>query len=253
MHLKKVEYSELPNKLQIIEFFYGIRNYLFPNYFDKVDDENAMFEKSKNMFKNYICDCPDKFNAFFGKLDEIYETLLTDIEWTFESDPACQSYEEAVISYPGIYAIISYRIAHVLYGLGLKTEARIISENAHTKTGIDINPGAQIDNYFFIDHGTGVVIGETTIIGHHVKIYQGVTLGAKTLPNPRELVGVKRHPTIGNYVTIYANASILGGETVVGDHCIIGGSVFLTKSIKEYSKVTYNDNAVTMIKSKQDE
>ena len=250
MELKNVKYSELPNKTQIIDFFYGVRNYLFPNYFDEAINLEEMLNVSKDMFKLYISNKPEDLESFYNELPNVYNSLVTDIKWAYESDPACQSLEEALISYPGVYAIISYRIAHVLYNLGLKTEARIISENAHSKTGIDINPGAQIDDHFFIDHGTGVVIGETTIIGHHVKIYQGVTLGAKTLPRPREMVGVKRHPTIGNHVTIYANASILGGETTIGDHCIIGGNVFLTTSVKANSKVSYNDNAVTMIKSK---
>ena len=250
MELKKVNYSELPNKVQIIDFFYGVRNYLFPNYFDEAINLDEMLNVSKDMFKLYISKDENLLNRFYAELPSIYEKLVSDIEWTYNSDPACQSLEEALISYPGVYAIISYRIAHCLYSLGLKTEARIISENAHSKTGIDINPGAEIGHHFFIDHGTGVVIGETTIIGHNVKIYQGVTLGAKTLPKPREMVGVKRHPTIGNFVTIYANASILGGETVIGDHCTIGGNVFLTSSVKAHSKVIYNDDAVTIIKSK---
>lgn len=250
MELKKIQYSELPNKVQIVDFFYGVRNYLFPNYFDETINLDETLNVCKDMFKLYISKDEDKMNKFFGELKNISNILAMDIEWAYESDPACQSLEEALISYPGVYAIISYRIAHILYELGLKTEARIISENAHSKTGIDINPGAQIGTHFFIDHGTGVVIGETTIIGHHVKIYQGVTLGAKTLPNPREMVGIKRHPTIGNYVTIYANASILGGETVVGDHCTIGGNVFLLNSVKDHSKVIYNDDAVTIVKSK---
>lgn len=250
MELKKIQYSELPNKVQIVNFFYGVRNYLFPNYFDETINLDETLNVCKDMFKLYISKDEDKMNKFFGELKNISNILVMDIEWAYESDPACQSLEEALISYPGVYAIISYRIAHILYELGLKTEARIISENAHSKTGIDINPGAQIGTHFFIDHGTGVVIGETTIIGHHVKIYQGVTLGAKTLPNPREMVGIKRHPTIGNYVTIYANASILGGETVVGDHCTIGGNVFLLNSVKDHSKVIYNDDAVTIVKSK---
>lgn len=250
MELKNVKYSELPNKLQIIDFFYGIRNYLFPNYFDEAINLDEMLNISKDMFKLYISPDDGIMNQFYDELKNVYKKLLCDIKWAYESDPACQSLEEALISYPGVYAVISYRIAHVLYKLGLKTEARIISENAHSKTGIDINPGATIGNSFFIDHGTGVVIGETTIIGHHVKIYQGVTLGAKTLPKPREMVGVKRHPTIGNHVTIYANASILGGETIVGDYSVIGGNVFITSSIKPYSKVVYNDGAVTIIKNK---
>lgn len=250
MELKKIQYSELPNKVQIVDFFYGVRNYLFPNYFDETINLDETLNVCKDMFKLYISKDEDKMNKFFGELKNISNILAMDIEWAYESDPACQSLEEALISYPGVYAIVSYRIAHILYELGLKTEARIISENAHSKTGIDINPGAQIGTHFFIDHGTGVVIGETTIIGHHVKIYQGVTLGAKTLPNPREMVGIKRHPTIGNYVTIYANASILGGETVVGDHCTIGGNVFLLNSVKDHSKVIYNDDAVTIVKSK---
>ena len=249
MQLKKIKYSELPNKAQIIDFFYGVRNYLFPNYFDEAINEDELLNLSKNMFKMYISKDEKKLDSFYNSLPKIYNSLCCDLEWFYESDPACQSIEEALISYPGVCAIISYRIAHILYLLGLKTEARIISENAHSKTGIDINPGAEIGDYFFIDHGTGVVIGETTIIGHHVKMYQGVTLGAKTLKNPREMVGVKRHPTIGNYVTIYANASILGGETIVGDNVVIGGNVFITSPIPSNSKVSYKEDVVTHIKN----
>ena len=248
MELKSIKYTELPNKVRIIEFFYGVRNYLFPNYFDESINQVELLNLSKNMFSLYISKDPKQLEEFYNELPNVYRSLITDLNWTYESDPACQSMEEALISYPGVYAVIAYRIAHIFYNLGLKTVARIIGEHAHSKTGIDINPGATIGDYFFIDHGTGVVIGETTIIGHHVKLYQGVTLGAKTIVNAREMIGVKRHPTIGNYVTIYANASILGGDTIVGDNVIIGGNVFIVSSVPSDCKVIYKENVITHTK-----
>ena len=248
MELKKINYRDLPNKEEIICFYNDIKDYLFPNYFHNVKDKEEKLRISKEKFKLYICPKCEAMYKFYDSLDSIYEKIIKDIEWTYESDPACNSIEEALITYPGIYAIIAYRIANVLYNLGHKIEARIITEDAHGRTGIDINPGAKIDEYFFIDHGTGVVIGETTVIGHHVKIYQGVTLGAKTIKDARNMAGVKRHPTIGNYVTIYANASILGGDITVGDNSIIGSNVYVQKSVGKNSKVIYKEDSVTLIK-----
>lgn len=237
MELKKVSFETIPNIEKINEFASLIKDLLFPNFFHEVRDFEELDEKCHRFFKKYVSKDKELEDQFFVKLDGAYKSLLTDIEMTYNSDPACISMEEALITYPGILAIITYRIAHILYELGLKIEARIISERAHSKTGIDIHPGATIGDYFFIDHGTGIVIGETTIIGHHVKIYQGVTLGAKSLSQGQLMKGVKRHPTIGNYVTIYAGASILGGECVIGDNITIGSNVFITKSVDGNQKV----------------
>lgn len=248
MELKKINFRELPNKEEIVEFYNDIKNYLFPNYFHEVKDLDEILNKSKELFKIYICSDCSCMEKFYAILPNIYNKLLKDLEWAYLSDPACNSVEEALIAYPGVCAVIAYRIAHELYKLDYKIEARIITEDAHSKTGIDINPGAEIDEYFFIDHGTGVVIGETAVIGHHVKLYQGVTLGAKSIKDARKLSGVKRHPTIGNYVTIYANASILGGDITIGDHSIIGSNVYVQKSIGKNCKVIYKEESVTLIK-----
>ncbi|MBQ9066937.1 MAG: serine acetyltransferase [Clostridia bacterium] len=174
---------------------------------------------------------------FMKALPRIREYLDTDIQALYEGDPAAKSTDEIIISYPGLYAISIYRFAHELYLMNVPVIPRIMTEHAHGETGIDINPGATIGKYFFIDHGTGIVVGETTVIGDHVKLYQGVTLGALSLKGGRSLLDVRRHPTIQNNVTIYSNASILGGETVIGEGSIVGGNVFLTRSIPAGTKV----------------
>lgn len=237
MELKKINFNTIPNIEKITQFASLIKDKLFPNYFHEIKDEAELDKECHRLFNLYISSDKEKEKTFFSKLNDVYKSLLTDIEMTFNSDPACISMEEALITYPGILAIITYRIAHVLYNLGLKVEARIISEKAHSQTGIDIHPGATIGDYFFIDHGTGIVIGETSVIGHHVKLYQGVTLGALSLSQGQLMKGMKRHPTICNYVTIYAGASILGGETIIGDNITIGSNVFITKSIESNQKV----------------
>ena len=160
------------------------------------------------------------------------------------TDPAAKSREEVILSYPGFYAISIFRIAHELYLLGIPYLPRMMTEFAHEKTGIDIHAGATIGDYFFIDHGTGIVIGETTVIGEHVKLYQGVTLGAKSFEldeNGNPVKGIKRHPNIGNGVIIYANATILGGRTFIGDHCVIGANVWLTHSVEAGKTIAYNE------------
>lgn len=168
---------------------------------------------------------------FFEELPKLQRILLTDIQAGFDGDPAAKSKEEIIYSYPGLFAIYVYRVAHVLYQEEVPFLPRIMSEYAHGRTGIDINPGAVIGEYFFIDHGTGVVIGETTQIGQNVKLYQGVTLGALSTRDGQQLAGVKRHPTIEDHVTIYSNSTVLGGETVIGENTIIGGNTFITTSI----------------------
>ena len=175
---------------------------------------------------------------FIDELPNLQEMLLKDVTANFEGDPAAMSKSEIVLSYPGFYAIFVYRIAHELYKRKVPFVPRMMTEYAHGKTGIDINPGAEIGEYFFIDHGTGIVIGETTKIGKWVKIYQGVTLGALSPRKGQSLSGVKRHPTVEDNVTIYANTTILGGETVIGENSVIGGNSFITSSVDKNSYVS---------------
>lgn len=175
---------------------------------------------------------------FFREIPRVRAVAQTDVEAFFDGDPAAFSVDEIIFCYPGLFAVTVYRLAHVLYTLGVPMLPRIMTEHAHSVTGIDINPGACIGNYFFIDHGTGIVVGETTVIGDHVKIYQGVTLGALTTRGGQSLRGKKRHPTIEDNVTIYAGASILGGGTVIGRDCVIGSNVFITHSIPACTTVS---------------
>lgn len=192
-------------------------------------------------------------NVVIGLLDrlpEIRETLHTDVQAAYEGDPAARSNEEILLCYPSLEALSVYRIAHVLYQAGVPLIPRVMSEYAHQTTGIDIHPGATIGRYFFIDHGTGVVIGETCTIGEHVKLFMGVTLGAKSFQldeqgNP--VKGIKRHPDIEDNVVIYSNATILGGDTRIGHDSIIGGNVWLTHSVPPFSKV-YNAQPQPIIK-----
>jgi len=185
--------------------------------------------------------------TFFNNLPELYRLLNTDIQATFAGDPAAKSEFEVIRAYPGFYAISFYRMAHSLYKLNVPILPRILTEYAHSRTGIDIHPAADIDEYFHIDHGTGVVIGETCKIGRHVKIYQGVTLGALSVV--KKPLHAKRHPTVEDHAVIYAGATILGGKTVIGEGSIIGGNVWLTKSVPPYSKV-YHTHAVSLLKEK---
>jgi serine O-acetyltransferase len=174
---------------------------------------------------------------FMVELPACYESINQDIDAMFQGDPAARSHDEVIRAYPGFYAIAAYRIAHMMGNLGVHTIPRMITEHAHSITGIDIHPRAEIGSNFCIDHGTGVVIGETTVIGNHVKIYQGVTLGALSVS--KEDASTKRHPTIEDHVVVYAGATILGGETIVGRNSIIGGNVWLTQSVPPESKVYY--------------
>lgn len=176
--------------------------------------------------------------AFFKTIPEIRAKVETDLQAAFDGDPAARSKDEVVFSYPGFFAIAVSRIAHELFLLGVPMIPRMMTEHAHSLTGIDIHPGAAIGCYFFIDHGTGIVIGETTLIGDNVKIYQGVTLGALSTRGGQKLKGIRRHPTIEDNVTIYAGASILGGETVIGRDSVIGSNVFITKPVKPGTRVS---------------
>ncbi len=175
--------------------------------------------------------------AFVKQLPSIRALVSTDVEAAFEGDPAAQSYSEVILSYPGVFAVFIHRLAHVLYELEVPMIPRVMSEHAHSTTGIDIHPGATIGPYFFVDHGTGVVIGETTVIGARVKLYQGVTLGALSTRGGQRLRGVRRHPTLGDNVTVYGGATILGGETVIGNGVTIGGNVFISQSVDPSLKV----------------
>ena len=176
--------------------------------------------------------------AFLEKLPEIRAYVEGDLQAAYDGDPAATGREEVIIAYPGLYAITVNRLAHVLYQLKVPLIPRIMTEYAHSRTGIDIHPGAQIGRYFFIDHGTGIVVGETTVIGDNVKIYQGVTLGALSTRGGQKLHGARRHPTIEDNVTIYAGASILGGETVIGHDSVIGSNVFITHPIPPFTRVS---------------
>ncbi len=178
---------------------------------------------------------------FLNKLPDLRETLSTDVQAAYDGDPACQSLDEVILCYPGLEAITVYRMAHELYKLNVPFIPRIMSEWVHMTTGIDIHPGATIGNFFFIDHGTGVVIGETCQIGNHVKLYQGVTLGALSFATDSRgnlVRGSKRHPTIEDRVVVYANATVLGGNTIVGHDSVVGSSVWLTHSVDAHTTVT---------------
>lgn len=253
--------GRLPSRDIIIHLLKDIQRVIFPGYFGS---ENVISSSSEYFAGNLLTEIYKELRpqvqtallyrsaqedqaeqraeeickTLISRIPEIRRLLLCDVEAGFNGDPAAKSKAEIIVSYPGLFAIFVYRIAHVLYLENVPLIPRIMTEYAHSKTGIDINAGAVIGEYFFIDHGTGVVIGETTVIGNNVKLYQGVTLGALSTRSGQELAGVKRHPTIGDHVTIYANSTVLGGETVIGNGVIIGGSCFITKSVPDNTKVS---------------
>lgn len=218
---------------------------LFRTLFDKSVDIESHMNQLESDFKtlaDLVCDhghhpCREKWTEYMSKLPEILEQLNKDAQFIYENDPAANSVEEVYLSYPGFYAIAIYRLSHELNNFDLPLIPRLMSESAHTLTGTDINPSAKIGVPFFIDHATGVVIGETTIIKNRVKLFQGVTLGGLSVN--KNLANVKRHPTIESDVTIYANATILGGQTIIGKNSTIGGNVWLTSSVAENSMVTH--------------
>lgn len=193
------------------------------------------------------CDNKEVAHVFFTQVPEIYRHLNTDVEAIVAGDPAAHTAFEVIRTYPGFYALSFYRIAHALHRLNVPLLPRILTEQAHSRTGIDIHPAAQIGEYFCIDHGTGIVIGETSVIGRNVKIYQGVTLGALSVR--KEMAFTKRHPTVEDNVVIYSGATILGGETVIGHNSIIGGNVWLTESVQAGSLV-YHNAEVTIVQGK---
>jgi serine O-acetyltransferase len=190
---------------------------------------------------------------FLAKLPEIRAVLATDVAAAFDGDPAAESFDEIILSYPGFYAITTHRLAHELHLLGVPLIPRMMSERAHNRTGIDIHPGASIGHHFFIDHGTGVVIGETAAIGCFVKIYQGVTIGALSTKDGQLLKNVKRHPTIEDRVTIYSGASILGGATVIGESVVVGSNAFVVKSVPKRTRVSVKNPELQLKGGKTEE
>ena len=241
----RICFNSFPDKETTENFTDDLFNFLFGSYEGKYNSEDILskqFTDLKNTFSTILFELlrnekevERNTKQLFDQLPEIYKDLLRDAAAILEFDPAAQSIEEVLIAYPGFYATAIYRIAHQLHVQGIKTLPRILSEYAHSKTGIDIHPGAVIGEAFFIDHGTGIVIGETTIIGDNVKIYQGVTLGALNVDKAH--ASAKRHPTIQDNVIIYSGATILGGDTLIGHDSIIGGNVWLTYSVPSYSLV----------------
>lgn len=265
-HIGKIGEKYFPKRHLILAVLKKLQFVIFPGFFDQKElrNDNIRFytgqlleeiretlleqiTKTLRLFKDEYNEASDDaaqkrseeiVDTFLASIPKIREYLATDIEAAFEGDPAAFSRDEVISSYPGIYAIMVNRIAHELYVLGVPLIPRVMTEYAHSLTGIDIHPGAKLGKYFFIDHGTGIVIGETAEIGDHVKIYQGVTLGALSTRGGQQLKGKKRHPTIEDDVTIYSGASILGGETLISGGVVIGGNAFVTKSVPEQTRVS---------------
>jgi len=259
-HYAHIDYEPIPSEDAVVEILEKLREILFPGYFnrEKVDPVNLKYQIGQltsavfDMLSDQVCravryecfkyefpcsDCVQRGYettlAFLEGIPELQALLAADVDAAYHGDPAAKSCDEIVFSYPGMYAIMVYRIAHRLYELEVPLIPRIMTEHSHSLTGIDIHPGAGIGKSFVIDHGTGVVIGETAILGDNVRIYQGVTIGALSVPEDRceDMRGVKRHPTIEDNVVIYSGATILGGKTVIGSRSVIGGNVWLTESI----------------------
>ena len=266
------ESIHLPNRGTIIGIIKDLRRVVFPGYFGDENISSTMpgyflgnmlthiYEEMRTQIEiAFLYDdkgassreeitekARDICERFISRLPYIQTGVLMDVQAGFDGDPAAKSKEDIIFSYPGLFAIYVYRIAHELYVQNVPFIPRIMTEYAHGKTGIDINSGANIGRYFFIDHGTGIVIGETTEIGDYVKLYQGVTLGALSTRKGQLLSGKKRHPTIGDHVTIYANSTILGGETVIGCDSIIGGNSFITESVPAHTRVSIKSPELTL-------
>jgi serine O-acetyltransferase len=247
-------------KTEAIDYLMGLIDFLFPHYSNKVYfSEEDVISKIQLLKRDLIqlikllngqapLDVETTAQSFIQRLPEINKMLWEDAEFIFNGDPASESIDEVILAYPGFKAIIIFRIAHELYHLKVPIIPRIFTEYAHEKTGIDIHPGAEIESPFFIDHGTGIVIGETSIIGKRVKLYQGVTLGAMSVD--KSLSQTKRHPTIEDDVIIYSQAVILGGKTVIGQNSIIGGNAWVTQSIQPNS-IVYNKSEVRVRSNKE--
>ena len=262
--------ANLPSQDKVVELARDLMHLLFPGFFEDsgltqaeapawLDQLLAKIEKrlSAELEKclRYARDANPKAQAkkftadFLGALPEVRRVVQTDVAAAYTGDPAARSLDEIILAYPCVLAISLQRLAHVLYAQGVPLLPRMLTEYGHERTGIDIHPGAHIGEHFFIDHGTGVVIGETAIIGSNVKIYQGVTLGAKSFETDASgapIKGTKRHPEIGDRVTIYAHATILGGDTIIGAHSVVGASVWLMDSIPPHSVAYYKDTSLVV-------
>lgn len=248
-----------PKKDEIIAWIKDLQALLFPGYFQPacgvLSDTDALLSDTAGRLSSLLEKstlAPEKVlytvDAFMDRLPAVKALLLKDVQAFYQGDPAAKNTEEVLLCYPGFFAIFIYRLAHELHLLSVPLLPRMMTEYAHEKTGVDIHPGATVGEYFFIDHATGIVVGETTVIGSHVKLYQGVTLGAKSFEldeNGNPVKNIKRHPNIGNNVIIYANATILGGNTTVGDGCVIGASVWLTRSVPAGTTLYYTPNQKT--------
>lgn len=252
--IDKIDLFRHPDKQIVIDIIHKLQRIVFPGYFR---DRSYRIYNAKHNLSMLIEDVMFNLNrqiilalqghgetagdteekaqeiclAFFRQIPCVRAMVQMDLQASYDGDPAASGMDEIIFSYPGLFAIVVYRLAHVLHTLHVPILPRMMTEHAHSVTGIDIHPGAEIGKYFFIDHGTGIVIGETTVIGDRVKVYQGVTLGALTTRGGQSLRGKKRHPTIEDNVTIYAGASILGGNTVIGRDSVIGSNAFITRSI----------------------
>jgi serine O-acetyltransferase len=265
MAIQHLDRCRLPSRDDIVAILTAVQELIFPGYFgiSGLDESNISARAYSLVYglfddlaaQNWLClqveekdfskeelrqTAEQRALLFIEQIPQLRRSLALDVEAAFNGDPAARSYDEIIFSYPGIYAVMVYRIAHCLASLDVPLIPRIMTEHAHSLTGIDIHPGASIGHSFFIDHGTGVVIGETAIIGNHVKLYQGVTLGALSFPknaSGKLIRGTKRHPTIEDNVIIYSGATILGGDTIVGESSIIGGNVWLTHSVPPRTKV----------------
>jgi serine O-acetyltransferase len=270
---RRISHRYLPSREAIVEILESVLDLMYPGYFGRqdlsVDNLSghvgqmvaALAPKLEREMEHCLCygrereaippefgECASRAHElaeiFLRRLPEIRALLIRDVQAAYDGDPAALNLDEIILAYPGVLAVSVYRIAHALYDLGVPMMARIMTEWAHSKTGCDIHPGATIGAAFFFDHATGVVIGETTHIGEGVKIYQGVTLGALSLPRDASghlIRGKKRHPTVESGSTLYANATVLGGQTVVGADSVIGGSVFLTRSVPPRSRVSLKE------------
>lgn len=258
----------LPDWQAVILLIKDIRRLIFPAYYGEAalmslapeDYAALLLERiEKQLQRQIVLTLPEEQEAqaaelaaeMVTKLPQIARQVQMDLEATFDGDPAAGSREEILFSYPGLFAILVYRVAHELYRLHIPILPRMMSEYAHSHTGIDIHPGAQIGDYFFIDHGTGIVVGETTVIGDRVKLYQGVTLGALSTRDGHHSLPGKRHPTVEDDVTIYSGASILGGDTVIGRGSVVGGNAFLTSSVQKDTRVVIHAPE-TVFKSRRD-
>jgi serine O-acetyltransferase len=256
---KQQKVEAVPSNKEIALWAIRLIRLLFPeqakqSYKEELEIENA-FNQLKIELKAILdstqaclhCNNEVITNQFFDFIPELYRILKTDVKAILDGDPAAKTEFEVIRTYPGFYAITFYRIAHQLLIKNTPLIPRILTEYAHSKTGIDIHPAAQIGEYLYIDHGTGTVIGETAVIGHHVKLYQGITLGALSVG--KNMAGIKRHPTVKDYVVIYSGATILGGETVIGENSTIGGNVWLTQSVPADS-VVYHKPSIQVSEKK---